>query len=280
MNNFPKISIITPSFNQGKYIEETILSVINQDYLNIEYLVIDGGSTDNTVDIIKKYENNITYWVSEKDSGQSEAINKGFKKATGDIVCWINSDDILMPDALKTVSEYFVMNQDIDFLNGYTLRIDKSSKILFNHFILQPKKWYAKHGVYYVSQQAMFWRTKVFDEIGYLDETFHARMDQEFLVRLLLNNYKIGFVNSILGAIRIHEDTKTSQNSDIWENDKNELIKRYGDKFKFEYSKIFSCIYGLEKLIKGLYLRQFLFKRKWKGKDMKELSKNYFVNKY
>ncbi len=91
----PKISIITPSYNQGKFIEETILSVINQQYSNLEFIIIDGGSTDNTVDIIEKYSTQITYWVSEKDEGQSDAINKGFLKATGEIINWLNSDDYL-----------------------------------------------------------------------------------------------------------------------------------------------------------------------------------------
>src|SRR5687768_13083798 len=105
--NSPKISIITPSYNQGRFIEETILSVINQNYPNLEYIIIDGGSTDNTVEIIRKYEQHLAYWVSEKDGGQSEAINKGFKKATGDIVCWINSDDFFMPGALSKVADCF-----------------------------------------------------------------------------------------------------------------------------------------------------------------------------
>src|SRR4051794_29425295 len=112
--NYPKISVITPSFNQAPFLEETILSIINQDYPNLEYIVIDGGSTDKSVDIIRKYEEKITFWVSEKDNGQSEAINKGFEKATGDIVCWINSDDILLPHALIKVANFFYTNSKVD----------------------------------------------------------------------------------------------------------------------------------------------------------------------
>src|SRR5450759_2806690 len=119
-----KISVITPSYNQGQFLEETILSVINQNYPNLEYFIIDGGSTDNSIEIIKKYEKHLTYWVSEKDNGQAHAINKGFKKATGDIVCWINSDDLLIQGAINTISNYFSRNPDVQFINGYTLRID------------------------------------------------------------------------------------------------------------------------------------------------------------
>jgi glycosyltransferase involved in cell wall biosynthesis len=117
MTNNPKITIITPSFNQGKYIERTIQSVLSQDYPNLEYIIIDGGSTDQTVDIIKKYERHLKYWVSEKDNGQSHAINKGLKYATGDIINWLNSDDYLEPQALNVIAESF--NSDIDIFCGY-----------------------------------------------------------------------------------------------------------------------------------------------------------------
>jgi len=102
---YPKISIITPSFNQGKYLEETIFSVLGQNYPNLEYIIIDGGSTDNSVDIIKKYENQLTYWISEPDNGQSHAINKGFMKATGGILAWLNSDDMYLPGVLDYVAK-------------------------------------------------------------------------------------------------------------------------------------------------------------------------------
>ena len=112
-SDWPKISIITPSYNQGIFIEETILSVLDQNYPNLEYIIMDGGSTDNTVDIIKKYEDRITYWISEKDNGQSDAINKGFHKSTGDILHWLNSDDVLVPRALNMLVEYLSNNPDI-----------------------------------------------------------------------------------------------------------------------------------------------------------------------
>ena len=101
---YPKISVITPSYNQGIYIEETIQSVLNQNYPNLEYIIIDGGSSDSTVEVIKKYESKIDFWVSEKDKGQADAINRGFAKATGDILCWLNSDDYFFPDTLKYVA--------------------------------------------------------------------------------------------------------------------------------------------------------------------------------
>jgi glycosyltransferase involved in cell wall biosynthesis len=125
---WPKISIVTPSYNQGKYIEETIRSVIMQGYPNLEYIVIDGGSTDNTVEIIKKYQNNISYWVSEKDKGQTHAINKGFEKATGDIVAYLNSDDVYMPYSFSVVAD-IMTRWDISWLAGVRSHLNPSGSI-------------------------------------------------------------------------------------------------------------------------------------------------------
>jgi len=116
--DYPKISIITPSYNQGRYIEQTIQSVLSQNYPNLEYIIIDGGSTDETVDIIKKYESQLTYWVSEKDSGQTDAINKGFAKCTGYIINWLNSDDYYEPATLHRVANAFMNNKDCKVVCG------------------------------------------------------------------------------------------------------------------------------------------------------------------
>lgn len=267
----PKISVITPSYNQGIFIEETILSILNQNYANLEYIIIDGGSTDNTVDIIKKYESHIAFWVSEKDSGQSEAINKGFKKATGDIICWINSDDILLPNALTKVADSFKANIHLELLNGHLLIIDQNSHIITNYLILKPLNWYARRGIYYVAQQSMFWKRSLLERIGYINEEFHAMMDREFLIRVFKNNCNVGHTKQILGAIRKHETTKTALNGSIWSQDEMELQRRYINDYGQKPKLFYKIIYGVHKLSKGLYFHHWLFKLKWKGKHVTNL---------
>ncbi len=272
--NLPKISVITPSYNQGQFIEETILSVIGQDYPNLEYIVIDGGSNDNTVDILKKYEKQFAYWVSEKDSGQSEAINKGFKKATGEIVCWLNSDDIFIKDALHKVVKFFNENQELDLVNGQLILIDEHSRILSSNFNIEQNKWYAKHGIYYISQPSLFWKREIFDKVGFLREDFHASMDLDFLIKIFKNNFKVGHLEKILAGFRIHNSSKSSAG---WDNvsflrDLIELKKIHGKDYGGRPNLFFKMIYGFEKLFKGMYFKNWLFTRKWKGKTVKELS--------
>ncbi len=271
----PKISIITPSYNQGHFIEETIISVLSQNYPNLEYIVIDGGSKDNTLDIIRKYESKLAYWVSEKDGGQSEAINKGFKRATGDIIAWLNSDDILLPGALHRVAEALTTG-GYDLVNGQTVIIDENSNILTSHFTLKQKKWYAKRGIYYVNQPAMFWKRAILEKVGYLKEDFHTEMDKELLIRIFENNYKIGKLPRLLAGFRLHNTSKsaggTSQANKWFLEDQAKLYQWYADSYGRKPNLVNKMIYGLEKLVTGTYLKSWLFTRKWRGKNVKDLT--------
>ena len=269
-----KISIITPSYNQGKFIEETLLSVLNQNYPNLEYIVIDGGSTDNTLEIIKKYEDRLSYWVSEKDSGQSEAINKGFRKATGDIIGWLNSDDILMPGALHRIAQALTEGQ-LDFVNGHTVVIDEESNILTSHITLKQKKWYARRGIYYVNQPAMFWKREILDKVGYLKEDFHTEMDKELLIRIFENNYKIGQLPEYIAGFRLHNQSKSASGSKEvrkwFLQDQAKLHDLYTDSYGQKPTFFNKSVYRLEKLLKGVYLKKWFFTLKWKGRNVKEL---------
>lgn len=203
-----KISIITPSFNQAQFLEQTILSVISQNHPGLEYIIIDGGSKDKSVEIIKKYEGPLAYWLSEKDSGQSEAINKGLKKATGEIVGWLNSDDLYFPDTLKTVSEIFCENPDVDLIYGDVEDFYPDGKTKIYKNVFEPADFLTRVSIH---QPSVFWRKKLHDKIGYLDESLHYLMDYDLWMRIFLN-HKTLKTNKILSRFRIHDKSKTSSN--------------------------------------------------------------------
>ena len=171
-SNWPKISIVTPSFNQGKFIEETIRSVLLQGYPNFEYIIIDGGSTDGSLEIIKKYAKWITYSVSESDNGQTHAINKGFKRATGEIVAWLNSDDYYQYSTLSCIAKFFANNDQVDFIYGDLKWVDGNGKTFGK---LVPDEFDIIKLLFYclIPQQSCFWRSSVFKDIGYLNEKYY-----------------------------------------------------------------------------------------------------------
>ena len=265
--DYPKISVVTPSYNQGEFLERTILSIIGQGYPNLEYLVIDGGSTDNSTDIIRKYEDRIDYWVSEKDNGQTEAINKGMQRATGEIVCWINSDDVLLPGALMVVGDYFLNHPETEYINGLVIEIGRQDEILkLTHTILS--KWFIERGAFNTLQQGMFWKRSLFDKVGYLDTSFHAMMDYEFIVRLFENNVKMAFINKPLGAIRIYAETKTAKGGNIWTRDEKEIKDRYKGRYVTNRRGFYFLLYALCKLLKGYYIQDLVFKEKNRNKRL------------
>jgi len=208
-----KISIITPSYNQGAFLEATIQSVLSQNYPGLEYIVIDGGSTDNSVDIIKKYERYLTYWVSEKDNGQTEAINKGLRRATGEIVAWINSDDVYTPKTFDAVVHYFETHADVAMVFGDAHIVDHDGHFLFHKKALPFDRLM---GIcigcgLLVTQPAVFWRRTVFDAIGYLDESFDYNMDGEFWSRVAAR-YRIEHIPQLFALQRYHDQAKTVVN--------------------------------------------------------------------
>jgi glycosyltransferase involved in cell wall biosynthesis len=166
-----KISIVTPCFNSVRFIEETILSVLNQSYDNIEYIIIDGGSTDGTVDIIRQYQDRLAYWVSEPDQGMYDAINKGFEKATGDVFYWINADDTVLPEAFQTIVAAFLSHTEIDWIHGRTLYINEASQVtrkgpLYLFHSQNIAKGYNGLCEHFVQQHCCFWRAKLWEKHG------------------------------------------------------------------------------------------------------------------
>lgn len=208
----PKISIVTPSFNQGQYIEQTILSIIEQDYDNVELIIIDGGSTDNTIEVIKKYENKITYWVSEKDNGQAHAINKGLKIASGDIFNWINSDDFLEPGALKNIAKTFVENPNKKIVCGYTHCFFDETGMESHIYQMGIQKNVADTiGKVEMNQPGSYYRMDAIRSLGGVNESLRYVFDDElwfkFLCKYGLNS--VGFTNQLVAHFRLHESSKS-----------------------------------------------------------------------
>jgi glycosyltransferase involved in cell wall biosynthesis len=208
----PKISIVTPSYNQGKYIEQTILSVISQDYENYEFIIIDGGSTDNTIEIISKYEKYISYWVSEPDLGQAHAINKGLSICTGDIFNWLNSDDFLEPDALQKIGYYFKDNPGMNILCGYTRCFFDETNIT-SHIYRMGIKSSAANTILFpeMNQPGTFYRMNTIKSLGGVNQSLRYVFDNDLWFRYLnkygLNN--IGTTDYLLTHFRLHEKSKT-----------------------------------------------------------------------
>lgn len=239
-NSFPKISIVTPSYNQGQYIEQTILSIINQGYPNLEYIIIDGGSTDNTVDIIKKYADRITYWVSEPDKGQSDAINKGIKKCTGEIFNWINSDDYLEEGALLKIGEAFMSNPKLELVCAYSnIFDDATGTTILQHrceFFESVEKTIVQQKI---NQQGLFYRMDILRNLGGINQTLHYVMDLELWFRYLskFGQTNVMLLNDVVAHFRIHLNSKTSE---------------FEERFRKEERGLFFHLLRQKKIDKGL----------------------------
>lgn len=209
-NHLTKISIVIPSYNQGKYLEESLKSIIQQQYQNVEIIVMDGGSTDNSVEVIKQYKDHITYWQSQKDKGQSNAINEGFKRATGDFVTWLNSDDILIKGALHTVNIAIQNNPHINWFLGNVLWMDKYGKIIKVGKVEKENWIWNKHYLLSNGGPTAFMRKSNLQQLGWLREDFHYMMDTELWYRFIKNKYPFIRINQYCWGLRLHEEAKMS----------------------------------------------------------------------
>lgn len=221
----PKITVVTPSLNQGDFIEQTILSVLGQRYPDLEYWVIDGGSTDGTLDILRRYENEITGWISEPDVGQADAINKGFARAEGDIFCWLNSDDFYLPGTLIAVGE--AMANGADLVYGDTISFsDKGKRCVVNR---PPAYDRGLFGILdYIVQPSSFWTRSLWERTGPLDTSLHFAFDWEWFLRAS-EGARFEKVDRILSAYRFHSAHKSSTGGTRRGREIVEVANRHGD---------------------------------------------------
>jgi len=270
-----KVSIITPSFNQGRYIEETIRSVIQQHYANLEYIIIDGGSTDNSVEIIHKYEKEIAYWVSEADSGQSNAFNKGLQKATGEIIGWINSDDRYYEGAVQKAIKIFSGHPTIDVVFGNVDFIEEQGKVLHRtNEIAVDFHTYLYTDRCYHANAAGFFRKRCFDLYGMLREDLKYTMDYELYLKLAYNHCNFYQMKDVLGSYRLHKQGKTLLYTINMENECKTVSNVYKRAIgmrsefyvplKYYYNilriikKIITFAYSPKYIIKGFFIRSII----------------------
>ena len=263
-DTYPRITIVTPSFNQARYLPETIESIIGQQYPNLEYIIIDGGSTDGSVEIIKRYESHLAYWVSQADSGQSEAINKGLRKATGALFNWINSDDLLFPDALNRIAEAYATNPQADLVVGYGAKSDANGAITRitvppRQLSMSPANW-----SFFIHQQAVFIATETVRRLGGVREDLFSIMDAELYYRIFRNGCRYVRAKALIGLIREHAQAKSTAEKERFASEKIQVLGEY------DIPPI--CMTAgrmktrLCRLLDGSYLQSFLLLKKWKGR--------------
>ncbi len=223
----PAVTIVTPSYNQVNYLEDTICSVLDQDYPNIEYIVMDGGSTDGSVAIIKKYADRLAYWVSKPDEGQTDAINNGFARATGEIITWLNSDDIYRPGAVAEAVEFMQAHPDIGLVYGDADYIDENGEIIGWFPSAETDYKRLRRGYVHIPQQAAFFRASVWRMVGPLDPSFYFAMDYDLWVRIASVS-PIRYHPRKWAAFRLHGDAKSLASADRCWPEMIKVHRRFG----------------------------------------------------
>lgn len=265
---WPKISIVTPNYNFGQFIENTIRSVLLQGYPNLEYIIIDAASTDNSVEIIKKYEKWLTYWVSETDSGQSQAINKGFAKATGEILAWLNSDDRYLPATLKIVAQSAMAHPNAGAFAGRAQRINLKGKVLLEKEVPGLSFEEILNWHQYLAQSSCFFRRKVWQQCGPLDETLHFQMDFDLWLKIARKSSFIE-IPEILSQQFFHKEAKTIKErfmAQRWVERWSILMRYDQEKARRQMLDILSDLFTFRQKVCSLPLYRF-FKLFYKRKD-------------
>ncbi|MDH3944161.1 MAG: glycosyltransferase [Anaerolineae bacterium] len=213
MSEQPLISIVTPSFNQASFLEATILSVLEQDYPNVEYIIIDGGSQDGSREIIQKYAHKLAYWVSEPDKGQTDAVNKGFARANGQILAWLNSDDLYYPQAVSEAVAYLQAHPQTGMVYGQADYIDSHGQVIGRFPAAQTDYRRLRRGYVHIPQQAAFWRAELWNQVGPLDTSYYFAMDYDLWLRFSQRS-ELHHHPRLWAGFRLHGESKTISEDD------------------------------------------------------------------
>jgi len=221
------VSVVTPSYEQAEFIEDNLQSVLNQSGADIEHIVVDGGSTDGTIDILEEYEDRYNLrWISEPDDGQSDAINKGIERATGDWIWWVNSDDYLLPDAVEKFANEIDGREDVDVVYGDYIFVDSRKNEIGRKYSTRPSPFIHKHYYQFTGNHSTVIRRDTIQSLGGVDESLNYVMDTELLWRLLEADLDYIQINSFLGARRLHEEAKTTGSPPLERRTEIRALKR------------------------------------------------------
>jgi len=226
----PRISVVTPSFNQARFLERTIVSVINQGYPNTEHIVVDGGSTDGSVEVLRRYGHALARWTSEKDRGQTDALNKGLRAATGDIIGWQNSDDVYLPGAFLRAADAFARDPALDVFFGNTLHLDGDDAVIADMRFTPFRLFTNLYEGIALNNQGVFWGRRIMERAGLPDERYQFAMDFEYFIRMAARGARFRRTGAFLGGFRLQEGSKTSDGGNMaaWRREHEEIVRRYG----------------------------------------------------
>lgn len=254
-DDLPRISVVTPSYNQGAFLEETIRSVLVQGYPELEYIIIDGGSTDGSVDVIRKYEPHLAFWTSERDEGAADALAKGFARTTGEILAWLNTDDVYQPGVLARVASYFREKPECDVLFGDTYWVDPEGRVLAE----RRQTPFLPEGYLYggadLQQPSTFWTRAAYEQAGGIDRSYRFAFDTDLFFRFVVNGADFRHLKRFFASFRLHPAAKSSNEIDVCKEELQRIRETYlKHGYRSAYGRYSRNLSRLRRLF--MYMRQ------------------------